>query len=215
MTMKARMHWLDWIMVASGALLLNLAVFGAASLLQRELSDGHSIIAQSINLFIPEEAPSVPKNKLTPPPKKEPPRMEPRRLKLDTASKEIPDIPAPALTFDINTKLSTGLNLGSSMRDGYGMAELNQRPVVISRAPTLYPYHAKRQGIEGVVSVRFLVDKEGKVSRLSVTRAKPPNVFESAVLRSVARWRFRPGYKDGEPVDTWVETEIEFTLEKQ
>lgn len=200
-------------MVAAGALLLNLVVFGAASLLKREVTGGDSILAQAVQVFMPEDLPPPPERKPEPPPKEEPPKMKLKPLKAGAPPKDRPDLQAPALDLEMNTKLTTGLNLGPPRMDGYGMSEVDQGPMVKGRVPPMYPYYAKRQGIEGVVSVRFLVDSKGRVTKFSIVRAKPPNVFENAVRRSVLRWRFRPGYKDGAPVATWVETDIEFKLE--
>ena len=62
--------------------------------------------------------------------------------------------------------------------------------------------------------MRFLVDRQGGVRNLEVIKAKPAGVFEETVLKTVGRWRFAPGVKDGEPVETWVETIIRFKLER-
>jgi protein TonB len=215
MNAQGNKPWLDWVLVAAGALLLNLTVFGAASLLQREVAGGESVLGRAIQVFMPEDLPPPPEKKLEPPPKKEPPQTRLEPLKAGTPPKNRPDLQPPSLDLEINAKLTTGLNIAPPPAlDGYGIADVDQGPMVKGRVPPMYPYYAKRQGIEGVVSVRFLVDKKGRVTKLSIIRAQPPNVFENAVRRSVVRWSFRPGYKDGEPVDTWVETDIEFKLEK-
>jgi protein TonB len=96
----------------------------------------------------------------------------------------------------------------------FDLTEVDSIPVVKIQSQPLYPYYAKREGIEGVVSVRFLVTKEGDVDRVSVIRSEPEGVFEEATKKCVSRWRFNPGIKDGEAVDTWVEIDIEFELER-
>jgi protein TonB len=62
------------------------------------------------------------------------------------------------------------------------------------------------------VVVRFLVDTEGRVSRLTVREALPKGIFEDAVLEAVSRWRFSPGVLHGAPVNTWVVAPFEFKL---
>lgn len=91
--------------------------------------------------------------------------------------------------------------------------EEDQPPMVTAQIPPPYPFLARRRGIEGWVRVRFLVDRQGQVRELTIVKAQPPGVFEDTVRRTLPRWRFRPGVKDGRPVDTWVETVIRFKLE--
>jgi protein TonB len=90
---------------------------------------------------------------------------------------------------------------------------VDRAPVVTSRVPPTYPYRARRRGIEGAVTVRFLVDRRGEVQGLTIVDSRPPGVFDQAVRDTVTRWRFRPGLKDGEAVETWVQTTIRFRLE--
>jgi protein TonB len=80
-------------------------------------------------------------------------------------------------------------------------------------SPT-YPFRAKRRGVEGKVVVRFLVDKQGRVSQSTVVRADPEGVFEQSALKAVRQWRFQPGTKDGRPVATWVQVPIRFELKR-
>jgi TonB family protein len=63
-----------------------------------------------------------------------------------------------------------------------------------------YPAEARRQGIEGTVSVRYDVDAEGVVQNAQVVTATPPDLFDSAALKTVQGWRFRPRMQDGQPV---------------
>ena len=212
---QGRKSWTDWILVAFGALALNLAVFSAASFLQREVDGGNSLLARSVEVFMPEDLPAPPERKPEPPPKDAPPpTMKLQQLNTAAPLRDRPKLEAPALDLEMNSKLSIGLKLGAPRRDAYGLAEVDQGPMVMGRVLPMYPFHAKRQGVEGLVSVRFLVDAKGRVSKFSIIRAMPPNLFETAVRQSVLRWRFKPGYKDGAPVATWIETDIEFKLEK-
>jgi protein TonB len=132
------------------------------------------------------------------------------------AERTPPKINFPQIEF--NAKLPTGLDIGMTMwnisppKSEYGMGEVDQVPIATFQVPPNYPYHAKRQGTEGVVSIRFLVNRVGEVSSFSVIKATPDGVFDEAARRSVLRWKFKPGVKDGEAVDTWVEMDIEFDL---
>lgn len=100
----------------------------------------------------------------------------------------------------------------AAMPSRYGLHEVDEKPSGIATLKPLYPYRARRQGIEGQVTVRFLVDQEGRTKELTIVEATPPGVFDQAVRETVPRWRFKPGAKEGKPVDTWVEMTIRFEL---
>lgn len=96
----------------------------------------------------------------------------------------------------------------------FNLDEVDRKPVPVSGMPPAYPYRARRLSIEGHVEVRFIVDRKGVVRELSLIEAKPEGVFENAVKNSVPRWRFKPGIKDGKPVETWVQRTIKFKLKE-
>ncbi len=93
-----------------------------------------------------------------------------------------------------------------------GLNEVDQKPVSIATLRPHYPYRARRMGIEGVVTVQFLVDREGKPREITIVHAEPEDIFNQAVRQTVPRWRFKPGKKAGRPVETWVEMTIRFEL---
>ncbi|MFP3911338.1 MAG: TonB family protein [Desulfobacteraceae bacterium] len=95
----------------------------------------------------------------------------------------------------------------------FGLHEVDQKPVSIAALKPHYPYRARRMGIEGYVTVRFLVDREGKAQEVTIMDSEPEGVFEQSVRKTVPRWRFKPGKKAGRPVDTWVEMTIRFGME--
>jgi len=78
----------------------------------------------------------------------------------------------------------------------------------------LYPEHARRQHKTGVVTLKFLVDVEGRVHQPSVVEAYPRGVFEESALAAIARWRFAPAMRQGRPVATWLMLPVRFTLEQ-
>ena len=90
--------------------------------------------------------------------------------------------------------------------------EVDKQPQGIATMQPLYPYRAKRLGIEGKVHIRFLVDRSGKISLLKILKSSPAGEFDKAVKKTVQRWKFKPAMKDGRTVETWVETTILFKL---
>lgn len=55
-----------------------------------------------------------------------------------------------------------------------------------------YPAALSEQGIEGQVTVRFMVDAQGQVRDLKVVRSPHPQLSK-AVQAALSRWRFQPG----------------------
>ena len=83
----------------------------------------------------------------------------------------------------------------------------------IAKAAPVYPPAAKRRNIEGWIKVKFLVDEQGQVDRVTVLDAEPEGIFDQAVLRCISSWRFKPGTKGGIAVKAMVEQTITFKLE--
>jgi len=97
-------------------------------------------------------------------------------------------------------------------RDFYRVGEVDHEPVNQVRMQPVYPFRARRRGIEGSVKIRFFVTREGRVSGLEIVKAEPAGVFENAVRQTVSKWRFQPGVVAGNKVKTLVETTIIFKL---
>jgi periplasmic protein TonB len=97
-------------------------------------------------------------------------------------------------------------------RTRFGIHEVDEKPMSLAALKPDYPFKAKRMGIEGFVTVQFLVNREGRTQDLRIVAAEPAGVFDQAVTKTVPRWRFKPGKKAGQPVDTWVEMTIRFEL---
>lgn len=65
-------------------------------------------------------------------------------------------------------------------------------PTLLSRVEPKYPLKELREGIEGAVIVRFLVDPQGAPLQVSVVRSTGVTAFEQAAVAAVKQWRFAP-----------------------
>jgi TonB family protein len=83
--------------------------------------------------------------------------------------------------------------------------------VVQYTTPPLYSDEARQRGVEGVVVVRARIDAAGDVRQASVTRGLGFGLDQNALV-ALRQWRFRPGARNGVPIATDVDIEIEFTL---
>ncbi|MDP3425871.1 MAG: energy transducer TonB [Humidesulfovibrio sp.] len=102
---------------------------------------------------------------------------------------------------------------GTGAGGGNAGGSLDRLPRIIEKVKPLYPEHARRQHKTGIVTLKFLVDAEGRVHQPSVVEALPEGLFEESALAAVAKWRFAPAIRQGRPVPTWLILPVRFSLE--
>jgi len=76
-----------------------------------------------------------------------------------------------------------------------------------------YPAAAIKNGIQGRVTVQFVVTKDGSVGDVKVVRGVDPTLDEEAVRVCKALPKFTPGTQNGIPVNVWYTLPITFRLE--
>lgn len=171
-------------------------------------------------------------------PPEDPPEPKPREL-----SKEPPAVRVPALTdvprpVSIDTPFvqkaepvapldKTGLTgavvsipisyrRGPTEGDGsiriFEPSELDRVPEPVTQVSPDYPFELKRSGLSGTVRAGFIVDSHGNVVALQVISSTNPG-FERATVEALAKWKFRPGMKNGRKVNTRMEQPIEFNVQ--
>ena len=86
-------------------------------------------------------------------------------------------------------------------------------PVVVKEVKPDYTDEAKAAGIRGSVWMKVVVQDDGKVGNVQVTRSldKEFGLDEQAV-KAAKQWEFKPGTRDGKPVAVEVTIEMTFTL---
>jgi len=95
-------------------------------------------------------------------------------------------------------------------RTALRLPEVDKPPVSIRIIEPLYPFAARRKGIQGTVTLRFIVNREGKVVEPSAVEGEPPGVFDVSVLKAILRWRFKPAIKNGKAVDVTISMPVHF-----
>lgn len=226
----AHFRWLKTGSMWTGSILLaiflNMALF---SLMPRLIQSDHKQPQeydkiQTVNFIRmkPKEIPPKPKEI-----KKEPEKPKPEKQNIVKTVTSPPQLSfkKPDLPFELNPRLPIGaIQLpapdiqsfsiaGPDLKDFYDVGEIDSPLTPIVQMRPIYPMMAKRQGIEGWVKVRFLVTETGRVEKVSILDAQPPNIFDHAVIQCVSAWRFKPGTIEGVPVNVWAETVVRFELE--
>ena len=74
------------------------------------------------------------------------------------------------------------------------------------------PTAAQENGIQGRVTVQFVVTKNGSVGQVRVVRGKDPDLDKEAVRVVKSLPKFTPGKMNGHPVNVWYTVPITFKL---
>ena len=111
----------------------------------------------------------------------------------------------------IPDNIRRGLELRSRIGAIFSISELDRHPEPVVQVAPTFPFNLKRESIEGRVIVEFVVDTEGRVLGATVMESSHAG-FEEAAVTGVGRWKFRPGQKNGRPVNTRMRVPILFRL---
>lgn len=82
-------------------------------------------------------------------------------------------------------------------------------PFVVAKTTPAYTDEARLAKLEGSVLLSLVIDADGAPSDVQVARSLGLGLDESAV-ENVRTWQFRPGTKNGRPVDVRVNEEVFF-----
>jgi protein TonB len=81
---------------------------------------------------------------------------------------------------------------------------------LIYRVQPQYPPLARQARVQGIVVLRAMISREGKIENLQVISG-PPMLVQSA-MNAVLQWRYRPYYLNNEPVEVETQVTVNFTL---
>ena len=90
--------------------------------------------------------------------------------------------------------------------------EVDSQPTVIGEVKIPYPEEARARGLEGTVVLRILVDETGTVRSVKLVSG-PGGGLDEAATKAVARFRFRPAMRKGQPVATEIRYAYTFELD--
>ena len=104
---------------------------------------------------------------------------------------------------------------GSGAEKGQGAAENN---VALTRARYRdtprpdYPDSARREGREGRVLLRVLVDDQGRTRTVEINSSSGSDALDRAAAEAIRRWRFYPARNGDQSVESWLRIPVEFRL---
>jgi protein TonB len=215
-----RRNWSTWAWAAAIAFAMNLTLFAIMPyLLHRQPAKPvYEQLVSRINVIRIKRPDSEVQRKTDKPPEKKealPPKSasrQPLQAKLTLPFEINPRLPGGPDILDLSPPQTTAFHM-PGMQEAFGLGDLDGPLTPLGRIPPVYPMAAKRRGIQGWVKVKFVVNEQGAVERITIVDAKPAGIFDQSVRRCVSKWRFKPGTMEGFLVKTWVETTIRFELD--
>jgi len=81
---------------------------------------------------------------------------------------------------------------------------------LIYRVQPQYPLLARQARVQGIVVLRAMISREGKIEHLQVLSG--PALLVKSALDAVQQWRYRPYYLNNEPVEVETQVTVNFTL---
>ncbi len=112
-------------------------------------------------------------------------------------------------------KFSTGSGDGTGTDEGSGAGQngptLTQARYRETPQPH-YPDSARRDGKQGRVLLRVLIDVEGRTKAIEINTSSGHAMLDQAATEALKKWRFVPARAGGKSIETWVKIPIEFQL---
>jgi TonB family protein len=84
-------------------------------------------------------------------------------------------------------------------------------PTIVSRVEPQYSEDARKARYQGTVVLEAIVRKDGTCDIIRVVRSLGFGLDENA-MQALRQWRFRPGLRNGVPVDVSLNIEVNFNL---
>jgi len=152
-----------------------------------------------------------------PPPETEKPPEAPPEPQLADTPQQIP------LSADLEVAMGSGgalagfgeiraLTAAQAIQDEtFDVSELEKRPEAVSQVSPAYPPELRKAKIEGMVTVVFILNEDGRVEEPRVDNSSRPE-FEKPALDAIRKWRFHPGMKDGQAVRSYIRIPMRFRV---
>ena len=137
----------------------------------------------------------------------------PSVVPVDAFVQQLAPPPPPGMTLSkgaINIPVTKpGANFGRGLSNLFNIGDLDQQPQARVRQAPNYPYDMRRAGINGSVTVEFIISTEGDVIDTRVVKSTHRE-FEMPALQAVQKWKFKPGRRRGQVVNVRASQLLEF-----
>jgi len=93
----------------------------------------------------------------------------------------------------------------------YEVSSTEVAPIPVRQIEPTYPSALKKNRINGQVVLVFIIDPDGNVINPTV-ESSSHEAFERPALQAISRWKFSPGFVNGEPVNVRVRAPLIFKV---
>jgi periplasmic protein TonB len=83
---------------------------------------------------------------------------------------------------------------------------------VQNRVEPVYPPASRRAGEEGTVTVRVLVDANGRPGQVQLQSSSGHSRLDEAAVAAIRKWRFAPARRGAQAVPAWTTVKVTFQL---
>lgn len=205
------------------ALVLYALVGGLASLIQVTPSDPHRTVFVAGNFILPPPLVPMPPSAPAAPATHAAPPASPLAPPIPVPDVVAPpsDLPAPASANATGTGPSAVIgpsDVGTAPPGAEALPSpdapvyVEELPMVVKRVVPDYPPLAKEAGVEGLVMVKVLVGKDGRVLDTRLVEKVQVRMLNDAALAAARQWVFTPGLANGRPVACWTAIPFRFRL---
>jgi TonB family protein len=98
----------------------------------------------------------------------------------------------------------------SSPTTGIPVSGAEQSQKLISQVSPVYPPLARQARLQGTVRFSAVIDKEGRVTNLTLVSGHP--LLVQAAVEAVKQWVYQPTLLNGQPVEVTTQIDLNFTL---
>lgn len=89
--------------------------------------------------------------------------------------------------------------------------DVDTRVVITAKPKPTYTREARRDGVQGFVTLKVLLSARGKIARIRILKGLPAGLTENAI-RAACKIEFKPATKGGQAVAVWLNVEYVFRL---
>ncbi len=111
---------------------------------------------------------------------------------------------------DFNTDFNTELIIDEGNREIYRIYD--NPPILLTEIAPEYPAAARQLGIEGMVILELIVEKDGTVSSVTVTKSVHP-LLDNAAIKAAYNVVFSPAMSRDLPIRSYVTLPVRFLLQ--
>jgi protein TonB len=86
-------------------------------------------------------------------------------------------------------------------------------PLYVHNPPPQYSKESRAAGEQGRVVVRALIAEDGSPIKVELLSSSGHSRLDEAAIEAVAKWKFKPATRDGEPVQDWASIPIRFVVD--